>query len=184
MLELNFNPFPELETERLFLKRLNSQNIDDLFEIRSNKETMRFIPRPVAKTKDDAKKVMDMINEAIDKNDGINWGLHVKETGKLIGIAGFVRINKNNYRGEVGYVLNSNYHKKGFMNEALDAILEFGFNTLNFNCIEAIIDPDNTSSMGVVEKLNFKREGRLRDFTFHNEKFSDAFVYSKLNREV
>ncbi|MGZ3920385.1 MAG: GNAT family N-acetyltransferase, partial [Bacteroidia bacterium] len=123
MLKLNFTPFPELETNRLDLKRVSSKFLTDLFEIRSDEETMRFIPRPVAKTHEEAQLVIDMIDEAINKNEGINWGLYLKETGKLIGIAGFVRINKGNHRGEVGYVLNSAYHKKGFMKEALDVIL-------------------------------------------------------------
>jgi len=183
MLELNIAPFPALSTERLDLKRLSDADLDDLFLIRSNKETMRFIPRPVAQSKEDAKKVMDMINEAIDKNDGINWGLYLKDTGRLIGVAGFVRLSKSDYRGEVGYVLNAAYHKKGYMKEALDTILDYGFNKINFNCIEAVIDPENTDSVKVIEKFGFKRDGRLRDYTFHNEQFSDAFIYSKLRRE-
>ncbi|MGZ4043157.1 MAG: GNAT family N-acetyltransferase, partial [Bacteroidia bacterium] len=90
MLKLNFTPFPELETNRLDLKRVSSKFLTDLFEIRSDEETMRFIPRPVAKTHEEAQLVIDMIDEAINKNEGINWGLYLKETGKLIGIAGFV----------------------------------------------------------------------------------------------
>jgi [ribosomal protein S5]-alanine N-acetyltransferase len=183
MLELNFSSFPKFQTERLFLERLTSAHLNDLFEIRSNPVTMRFIPRPVAKTTEDAQVLIDMIDEGINANEKINWGLFTKDTGKLIGVAGYVRVNKSNARAEVGYVLNSAYHQRGLMKEALDKILEYGFNTLNFNCIEAIIDPENIPSVRLIEKLDFMREGLLRDFTYHNEKFSDAFIFSKLKRE-
>jgi ribosomal-protein-alanine N-acetyltransferase len=184
MIELNFSPFPEFETERLLLGRLTSSHVDDLLEIRSNPQTMRFIPRPVAKTPADAQLVIDMIDEGINSNERINWGIFTKDNNKLIGVAGFVKINKTNARAEVGYVLNSSFHGKGYMKEALDLILGYGFNELNFNCIEAIIDPANTASINVVEKQKFTREGLLRDFTWHNEKFSDALLYSKLKREA
>lgn len=183
MIECNFTPFPELESKRLRLGRITASHLSDVFEIRSNPETMRFIPRPVAKTLSDVQMLLDMIDEGIKLNERINWGLFLKDSNKLIGIAGYVKINVNNARAEVGYVLNPAFHTKGYMKEALDVILSYGFNQLNFNCIEAIIDPENAASINVVEKQNFKREGLLRDFTWHNEKFSDALLYSKLKRE-
>ncbi|MBA3664656.1 MAG: GNAT family N-acetyltransferase [Bacteroidetes bacterium] len=183
MLTLNFDPFPELSTARLILKRITSADLQELFAIRSNKETMRFIPRPIAKVPADAQTVIDMIDTAINNNEGINWGLYPKDTNKLIGVLGYVRINKGNARAEVGYVLNADFHRKGYTEEALNEILNYGFTTLNFNCIEAVINPENTPSVRLIEKLNFIKEGRFRDFTFHNEEFSDAFIYSKLKRE-
>lgn len=183
MLSLNFCPFPVLTTERLILKRIVASDVSDLFIIRSNKETMRFIPRPVAKTVDDAKAVIDLIDAGIISNERINWGMYPKDSNKLIGIVGYPNIDTSNARAEVGYVLNSEFHKKGLMKEALEAVINYGFESLKFNCIEAIVNPENISSVRVMEKANFVKEGLLRDFTFHNEKYSDALIFSKLKRE-
>ncbi|MCW3077023.1 MAG: ydaF 4 [Bacteroidetes bacterium] len=183
MLTLNFDPFPVLETERLLLKRIVASDAQDLFIIRSNKETMRFIPRPVAKTIEDALALIELIDAGIISNERINWGMHEKSANKLIGIVGYHHINTSNARAEVGYVLNADYHKKGLMQEALAKVLNYGFEVLKFNCIEAIVDPENVSSLRVMEKANFVKEGCLRDYTYHNEKYSDAFIFSKLKRE-
>lgn len=180
MLELNFTPFPVLNTERLHLKRIQKNDAEDIFKFRSDEGVMRFIPRPVAKTIEDAEKVYHMIDEGINNSSSINWGLYLKENNRLIGIIGYVRMNKDNFRAEVGYVLHRDYHNKGFANEALEEVINYGFNQMKLNSIEAIIDPENKPSQRLIEKMGFVKEGHIKEYTFHNNKFSDALIYSKL----
>ena len=47
MLTINFNPFPNLETERLLLRRVDENDVNEIFALRSNPETMKYIPRPL-----------------------------------------------------------------------------------------------------------------------------------------
>lgn len=173
-------PFPELSTDRLLLKQINKTDAADIFKFRSDEEVMRFIPRPVAKTIEDAEKVVDLVTEAINNQAGINWGIHLKEKTELIGIIGYVKLHKDNARAEVGYVLHRDHHSKGIIHEALHEVLNYGFNEMKLNSVEAVINPDNNRSIKAIEKMNFIREGHFREFTFHNNKFSDALVYSKL----
>lgn len=180
MLQLNFTPFPELTTERLVLKRIQKSDAADIFEFRSDPGIMRFIPRPLAKTIADAEKVVDLIDEGINNLAGINWGVFEKDKNKLIGIIGYVRMNKDNFRAEVGYVLHRDFHSKGYMYEALAEVIDYGFNTMKLNSIEAIINPDNKPSVKLIEKMEFVKEGHIKEFTFHNDKFSDALIYSRL----
>lgn len=144
---------------------------------------MRFIPRPVAKTIEDAEKVVDLVTEAITNLAGINWGIHLKEKTQLIGMIGYVKIHKDNARAEVGYVLHRDHHSKGIIHEALQAVINYGFNNMKLNSIEAVINPENSRSIKTIEKMNFVREGHLREYTFHNDKFSDALIYSKLKSD-
>lgn len=183
MSELSFNPFPVLETPRFFLRKISENDASDIFAFRSDEQVMRYIPRPVAKKPEDILIVVEMINTGIANNQSINWGICDKNTNKLIGIIGYVRMNFTNQRAEVGYVLHRDYHRRGIMNEALKAVIDYGFKGMNLNCIEAIIHPRNEGSIALIEKNNFKREGLLRDFNYHNEVFSDAYVYSLLKRE-
>ncbi|MEO0037878.1 MAG: hypothetical protein RIQ59_1089 [Bacteroidota bacterium] len=88
MLEINFNPFKNLESKRLLLRRVIETDVDEIFELRSNPETMKFIPRPIAKTKEDALVHLKTIDENIENNKGINWAITLKGNPKLIGIIG------------------------------------------------------------------------------------------------
>jgi [ribosomal protein S5]-alanine N-acetyltransferase len=180
MLQFNFNPFPALSTQRFLLKRIDKNDVNEVFAIRSDEDVMKFIHRPVAKTLEDAQMVIDKINTGIDNNEGINWGIYPKDTKKLIGIIGFVRMNKENHRAEVGYVLHGNYHRNGIMNEVLSEILNYGFYSMKLNTIEAVIDPRNQASINLCEKNNFVREAYLKEYICHDEKFYDALVYSLL----
>lgn len=178
---LNFNPFPVLETNRLLLRNLTHNDVGDVYDIRSNPVTMLYIPRPIAKTKDDALAVINMITGFTTANERINWAITEKGNDKLIGIIGFVNFKPESHRGEVGYVLNNQYLRKGIMYEALQAVLGYGFNTLGLHSVEAIIRTDNIASMQLVEKSGFNREAHFRDYIFHNGRYWDEYVYTLLN---
>ena len=178
MLNINFNPFPVLETERLVLRNLDEGDKECLFEIRSNATTMQYIPRPLAKTVSDAAAVIEMIKGFTARNERINWAVTEKGMDKLIGVIGFVNIKPESFRAEVGYVLNNRYTGKGIGYEALQAVLNYGFKTINIHSVEAIIRPENTASIKLVEKAGFVKEAYFKDYVFHNGKFRDELVYS------
>ncbi|MCE3230004.1 MAG: alanine acetyltransferase [Bacteroidetes bacterium] len=180
MLQFNFTPYPALSTQRFLLKRIEKTDVNEVFAIRSDEEVMKFIHRPIAKTIDDAMMVVDKISTGIDNNESINWGIYPKDSKKLIGIIGYVRMNKENHRAEVGYVLHGDHHRKGIMSEVLAEVLNYGFYSMKLNTIEAIIDPRNQPSANLCEKHGFLREGYIKEYICHNEKFYDALVYSLL----
>ena len=182
MLQFNFAPFPVLETENLILRQISSNDDDEVFALRSNPETMKFIPRPLAETIEDAQKFITDCNASIEKNDLINWAITSKKEDKLIGMIGFFRMQPENFRGEVGYILNPNFHGKGIMKEALDKALQFGFQTLNFHSIEAVIDPRNTASENLLIKADFKKEAHFKENFFYNNEFLDTVIYSLLKK--
>ena len=182
MLQFNFAPFPVLETENLILRQISPNDDHEVFELRSNPETMKFIPRPLAETIEDAQKFITECTTSIEKNELINWAIASKKEDKLIGMIGFFRMQPENFRGEVGYILNPNFHGKGIMKEALDKALQFGFRTLNFHSIEAVIDPKNTASENLLVKANFKKEAHFKENFFYNNEFLDTIIYSLLKK--
>jgi len=181
MEELNFTPFPVLETGRLILRNLSHNDVDEVFAIRGNETTMQFIPRPIAKTKEDALAVIDMITGFTARNERINWAITEKESDKLIGIIGYVNFKNESHRAEVGYILHHDHQRKGITHEALLAVLDYGFNVLQLHSVEAIIRPDNIASAQLVEKAGFVREAHFRDYIFHNGSYWDEYVYSLIN---
>lgn len=182
MLEFNFSPFPVVQTERLILRRITNEDVNEVFELRSNPETMKYIPRPLVKNNDDALEHIAMIEEKIVTNIGINWGITLKENPKLLGIIGFYRMQPENYRAEIGYMLLPEFHGKGIIPEAVTELVKFGFNNLKLHSIEAVIDPDNLASEKVLEKCGFIKEAHLKEAEFWEGQFLDKVIYSLLNK--
>ena len=143
---------------------------------------MKYIPRPLAKTKEDALAHIAMIEENIVNNTGINWAITIKENPKLIGIIGHFKISTENYRAEIGYMLLPEFNGKGYMSEAIKAVLAYGFEQMNLHSIEAIIDPENIASERVLQKNGFVKEAHILENELWDGKFLDTVIYSLLKR--
>lgn len=178
MLNLNFIPFPEFHTDRLFLRKLKLEDAADLLEIRSNPDTMKYMARPVLRTIDEAMAQIEKVLKRFDDASGIEWGIVEKEGRKLIGTVSFWRIDKDNYRGELGYIINKHWQGKGIMSEVLPVVIRFGFETINLHSMEADIDPLNIASARLLEKNKFRREAFFRENRFFNDMYIDSIIYS------
>ena len=182
MSAFSFLPFQNLESERLLLRQITPDDVNEIFALRSNPETMKYIPRPLATTKDDAMGHIKMIQDKIVSNEGINWAITEKGNPKMIGIIGHYRIRWEHFRSEIGYMLLPEHQGKGIITEAIQLLVDYGFNEMNMHSLEAIIDPKNTASARVLEKNNFVKEAHFKENEFYDGKFLDAVVYSLLNK--
>ena len=180
MLELNFDPFPTLTTERLVLRRMSENDANEMFFLRSDKEVMKYIDREPAQSVDDAKAFIQMIDTLLDKNESINWAITVKEYPWLVGNICLWNVRKEHFRAELGYVLHPSWQGKGIMHEALKAVLEYGFNSMKLHSVDANINPANIASQKVLEKAGFVREAYFRENYYHDGKFLDSAIYSLL----
>ena len=183
MLTVNFNPFHNLETERLILRRVNSNDIKEVLALRSNAETMKYIPRPLLKNDEDALAHIAMIDEKIESNEGINWAITIKGDPKLIGVIGHYRIQKEHYRAEIGYMILPEYNGKGIVTEAVREAVKYGFEVMKLHSIEAVIEPGNLASAKVLEKNGFIKEAHLKENEFYDGRFIDSVIYSLLNKK-
>lgn len=185
MLSLSFNPFPRITTARLELKQITEGDASALFRLRSDENLMRYIDRPRAANLNDALELIRRIDNDLEKNDGLTWGIFLKQDAGagLIGTIGFWRIEKNNYRAEIGYMLDSAHHRKGLMQEAMTAVLDFGFDNLQFHSVQANVNPGNDASAAMLEKNGFVKEGYFRENFFFNGRFLDSVIYSLLKSE-
>jgi [ribosomal protein S5]-alanine N-acetyltransferase len=180
MKEYSFSPFPNLTTKRLNLRQLNHDDQEDIFALRSNEEVSQFIDRPIAKEVDEALQYIKMINEGIDRNDWVLWAISLKETKHLIGTICLWNFSKELSKGEVGYELSPKFQGKGIMQEALTAVLEFGFETLKLHSIEGIVQSDNQRSIKLLEKNNFINKGRVEKET-SDEEISNSIIFELEN---
>jgi ribosomal-protein-alanine N-acetyltransferase len=178
MSAFSFLPFKDLESERLLLRQITSNDVNEIFELRSNPETMKYIPRPLVTTIDEAMGHIKMIQDKIETNEGINWAITLKNSPKMIGIIGHYRVRWEHFRSEIGYMLLPEYHGKGIVSEAIQLMIHYGFNDMKMHSLEAIIDPKNIASARVLEKNNFIKEAHLTQNEFYDGKFLDTVIYS------
>jgi [ribosomal protein S5]-alanine N-acetyltransferase len=182
MLPLSFTPFPILESNRLLLRAVTVDDVNEIMELRGNPETMKFIPRPLVTSPEMALEHIAMITEKIESNTGINWGITLKGNPKLLGVIGHYRIQPENFRSEIGYMILPEYQNKGITSEAINMVLDYGFNVLNFHSVEGVIDPENYASAKVLEKNGFVKEAHFVENVFWDGKFLDSVIYTLLKR--
>ncbi|MFZ9695234.1 MAG: GNAT family N-acetyltransferase, partial [Chitinophagaceae bacterium] len=119
-----FTPFPVLETNRILLKQITLADTKSLFDLRSDPTVMKYLDRPRPSSNVDIALMIQKMEEAAIEGQGISWGLFLKEnSAKLIGTIGYYRTTPEHFRAEIGYLLATNYHKKGLMQEALGEVL-------------------------------------------------------------
>ena len=176
------NEFPTLITERLYLVEIQQKHLLDIYLLFSDKKVTEYYNLLPLKSEQEGQKLLDWFRNRFKEELGIRWGVTLKGEPNIIGTVGF-----NNYtqkhRANIGYDLKSSYWNRGYMTEALQAIIDFGFNKLNINRIEAEVMQGNVMSEKLLKKLNFCREGVLRQWMLWNEQYYDMTMFSLLKME-
>jgi ribosomal-protein-alanine N-acetyltransferase len=121
------------------------------------------------------------MNRLINNNEIILWGITKPPSTDLIGTICFWRIEKENFRAEIGYVLHPDYHAQGIMKEALTAVIQFGFNEMHLHSITANVNPENAASLALLKSCGFVQEAYFRENYFFNGRFLDTVICSLLN---
>ncbi|NDI35335.1 GNAT family N-acetyltransferase [Chengkuizengella sediminis] len=174
--------FPQLETERLGLVKIEEKHIQSYYEIMSKDEVTKFYGMNSLKNIEEATKIVDLFENTFNKSRGIRWGILMKDLNRLIGTLGLNNLNTGSKKAEIGYELHPSFWGKGIAAEAITEVLEYSFQELDLFRIGAITFPDNVASNKLLEKLGFTNEGLLRGYLYHN-KPHDAFIYSLLKSE-
>ena len=112
----------------------------------------------------------------------VRWGISIKGQDSIIGTIGFNNFIKG-HRASIGYDLQHKQWNRGFLTEALNEIVNFGFTALEANRIEAEVMQGNLASERVLEKAGFKKEGILRQWMLWNGNYYDMTMYSLLKTD-
>ena len=174
--KLNFTPFPELKTERLILRQLTEDDTQEIFFLRTDESVNLYIERPRPENINDAIDFILKTNNGIKQNEMIDWAIMLKDAQKLIGTICLWNFSEDKTRAEVGFELKPDYQGKGIMNEALNKILEYGFETCHLTAIDGYTHKDNIGSIKLLKKNNFEQNTELKD----NEN-SNNIIFTRTN---
>lgn len=148
---------PALEAPRVRLRWLTERDVDALFAIFSDEVMMRYWSTTAMKQRSEAEE--------------------------LLGTCTLFNIHRANMRAEVGYCLGSAHWRQDYMGEALAALIDFAFATLAQRRLEADVDPKNPSSLRILDRMGFQREGLLRERWNVGGEIQDSVFLGLLARE-
>ena len=174
---------PELRTERLRLRKLRADDAEGIFAYASDPEVATYVLWEAHRSLADTRAFLDMVLQQYQSLAPPTWGVELLEKGELIGTCSFVALAPEHARGEIGYALGRKHWGKGYMVEAVRAVLAYGFGPLGLNRIEARCDPHNTGSWRVMEKAGMKFEGLLRQNIVLHGVARDARLYAILRED-
>ena len=175
-------PFPCLETERLWLRQATQDDAEAIFAVFSDPKVTQFHDLDTFTHLDEAMKVINRRAKGFKSGRGLRWGIARKQDDYLIGSCGFTWHGDANM-AEVGYELASPFWRQGIMSEALTAILNYGFERREIECVVAEIMLENTASRRLLEKLGFQSQGVLKDQGFWKGEHHDLERFMLLRRE-
>lgn len=175
----------KLQTKRLIILPISLSDVENIHELHSLPETDQFntlgIPENLEQTK-------DIVEEWIQKNqNGFNqnfvFKIELAESKEFIGLIA-LNLGKPKFKiGEVWYKLHADFWNKGYATEALEGILQFGFNELQLHRIEAGCAVENKASIRVLEKVGMTKEGRKRKVLPLKDGWSDNFEFAILSTD-
>ena len=175
---INFIPFPDLLTEHLILRQLKMEDENEIFLLRSDERVNRFLDRARAASIEDARLFIQKINTGIVNSEGIYWAIVSKTGTALIGTICLFNLSGEKNTAEIGYELLPAFHGKGIMQEAISKVVDYGFDVMQLQTIEAVTHADNISSIKALEKNKFARDLPTENKLSSEEKSMNMVVYS------
>lgn len=152
----NINQFPILQTERLILRKIKDSDAQSIFNLRSNENISKYINRNTQVNIQEAVDFITKMNEGIENNTWFIWAITLKPYDELIGTICFWNFSYDCKTAEIGYEIHPDYQGKGLMQEALNSIIQYGFEILDLETIDAFTHYENNSSINLLNKLKFK----------------------------
>ena len=172
-----------LETNRLILKKFTPIDFNTIFENNSETKIREILGHD---TEEEYRREKEKYEGgfATYNRSFAYFQLIEKGSNKIIGGAGFHNWYSEHRRAELGYALKNDSCKRlGYMTEALEHIIPYGFNIMDLNRIEAYVGPDNRASLRLMEKFHFTQEGLLKEHYFWEGKMDDSLVFGLLRKD-
>jgi RimJ/RimL family protein N-acetyltransferase len=172
-----------LETPRLVLRPFRHADAADLFAMYSDPEVFRHIPVGDWKHIDESHQRIARDINMMGEGSYIRLAVERREDARVIGEVLLFNFALESKRAELGYALARSAWGCGYAAEALPPLVRYGFEQVGLNRIEAIIDPRNTASARVLDKLGFSHEGTQRERYIVRGQTSDGGLYALLRRD-
>lgn len=176
---------PRIETSRLILQEITLDHLNDIYQIRSDFEVTKYNIGKEYTEIQQAKTLIESMLADFQQKKALRWGIVKKDdpSQRVIGMIGFNYWNTTDHRGSIGFDLNRSQWGHGYMKESILRILEFGFDFMKLNRIEAMASAENENSLNLLTKVGFVKEGIQGEQYYENGLYHDLVFLALLKRE-
>jgi len=174
---------PTLRTERLRLRPFRDADADALFALQSNAHVLRYWDSSPWTDPAHAERFIQKCRQMAHEGTGVRLAIDREPDAAFLGWCTLSRWNPDFRSAALGYCLGDTAWGHGYATEGAAAVLQWAFDTLDLNRVQAETDTRNVASARVLEKLGFVREGTLREDVVVNGDVSDSWVFGLLRRE-
>ena len=174
--------WPELKTERLLLQQVLPEDQQFIFEGLSHPEVIPFFGVRYDSFEATAKQ-MEWYAKAYEEGTGGPWKILDKASGEKMGVVAYYFYKAEHKKAEVGFWIFPQYWNKGFISEALKAVINYCQTEKRIHRLEAFVEEGNAASSKVLEKAGFQYEGTMRDCEIKDGRYISLHVYALLSGE-
>lgn len=179
---MNHTGTRSIRTERLILRRFTVNDAEHMFRNWANDpEVTRFLTWPPHGDAEVTRNLLENWVAEYEKPDYYQWAIEFD--GEAIGSIAIVSLDDRIKKCEIGYCIGKNFWHRGIMSEALAAVIDYMFDKVGMERIEARHDTNNPNSGAVMKKCGMKYEGTLRRADWNNQGICDAAHYALLKSE-
>lgn len=166
-----FKEVPLIQSERLQLRKVSIEDMEDLFRMYSNENMFTYRPGMVRKTKEMIEKLIDTIWQEYERKERVYLAVCQNDNpNKVIGIGEIYDIDSRLEKATIGYSIDEEYWGMGIATETVGMMIQYLFDEIETNRIEAHIMPQNEPSAKVLTKNGMIKEGLFRQGAFWNGK--------------
>lgn len=178
-----YQNLPRLETDRLVLRKLALDDLEDVYAYSSDEQVTRYLRwGPHASLEQTESYIRGVLQEYRQGRDG-TWGIEYRASGHVVGAIHLMAISTQHRKAEIGFLLSRAYWGRGLMVEALLSVLKYAIEDVGLNRVEAFCLVDNFGGKRVLEKAGMRKEGVLREYALQKGAFRDFAVHSMLRRD-
>lgn len=179
-----FSALPTIRLRDITLRPLLMRDAKDMFEYARDPAVCRHVLWDAHKSIYQTRAYLRAARRQYSAGSPASFAIVYNQNNKMIGTIGFMWINTDHQSAEVGYSLSRAYWNKGLTTQALCAILDYGFDTLRLNRIEAQHDVDNPASGRVMQHAGMRYEGTLRQRIYNKSHYVDVALYAALKSDA
>jgi ribosomal-protein-alanine N-acetyltransferase len=172
-----------IETERLAVRLVVETDLEALMEVNSDPEVTALLPYATWRSRADADAWLQRMRGIEATGLALQFVVVLKPAGRAIGTCLLFRFEEGSARAELGYALGRAHWGRGFMHEALVALLGSAFGAMGLRRIEAEVDTANGASARLLRRLGFTKEGLLRQRWVTKGTAKDVELYALLRNE-
>jgi len=176
-------PTPSLRTARLRLRPFTGADVDVLYALHSNGTVLRYWDAPPWREQARAERFVETCERMAEEGSGARLAIERLADHAFLGWCALARFHPDHRSASLGYILDEPAWGHGYATEAGNALLQWAFDTLDLNRVQAETDTRNAASARVLDKLGFVREGTLREDCIVDGEVSDSWVYGLLRRQ-